>query len=279
MGIDKVEQAKQNATSTKKTAPKRQTRSRAKISKVDRDVLVAEAQGIVKLWASADRTMGNADAKAVHCLVAAQEAGFFGRGKTAAANLNNWHKIATKQNKTAVADSVLHDLFCIEKPTAADRQRLQRVQYIVPAILKAGGTGKFQLSNSGAVMLEVDTPYFKACEPKTEATGRVALSIAKLDKGARQYLKAEMPAAKRTKKQKTKNALDSVAMVDVFKRTGDLVRKTPQEKLTVHQRAALQVLLVDLLGMFCANKEGELNTDTVNEIYSTDGTVPQEQAA
>ena len=162
-------------------------------TEIEHDAIVGEALSVVRLWESAEKTAQNADAMAVHVVIRAHEFGFFGDS----ANVANWHTVATKEVRTALLDTILTDLFSIEKPKASERQRLQRIRLVVPALIKSGGTNVFSLSKTNVLMLTTDCEYFKNCGIKAEVEGRMGLSIIQLDRGARKYLKGELPVDKR----------------------------------------------------------------------------------
>jgi len=247
---------------TSKQAKERKAAEEAAL--IEHDACVAEALDVVKSWDRVDTATANADAKAVHVMVRAHSIAFFGDD----ANAASWHKIATPEQRKAFADTVLEKLFQVEKPTAADRQRLQRIKIVVPALIRAGGLDVFGMSNTGQVMLETETEYFKACEKSVEATGRMSLSIAKLERGARSYLKEELPKTKRAPKT-TREKLAGITNADIAKVLENRVAKLTVDKLTKPEEKVFQHLLVQLVGMFATDDKGEqVDTDKIQELYT-----------
>jgi len=240
-------------------------------SLIEHDVILAEASKVVAAWNKADKTLANADAAAVHVMLRASAFGFFTTIKP-----STWHTIATQAKRNEFADIVLNELFGIEKPASADRQRLQRIKLVVPAIIKAGGLEVIQLSPSGSIMLETSTEYFKASVKAVEATGKMAVSIAKLNQGAKQYLKDEIISTARTpltKAQKRAAAkvdadrLPTMKLAALAKSLEERVVKQSRDKLTSSENKILQQLLVQLLGLFAVDKTG-LDVGKVSTIYS-----------
>lgn len=240
-------------------------------SLIEHDVILAEASKVVAAWNKADKTLANADAAAVHVMLRASEFGFFTTIKPA-----TWHTIATQSGRNEFADVVLIDLFGIDKPASADRQRLQRIKLVVPALIKSGGLNVIEMSPSGSVMLDTATEYFKACVKQVEATGKMAVSISKLNTGAKAYLKSEIVSTARapqTKAQKRaaakadKDRLPTMKLAALAKSLEERVTKQSRDKLTSSENKILQQLLVQLLGLFAVDKTG-LDVEKVSTIYS-----------
>lgn len=240
-------------------------------SLVEHDVILAEASKVVAAWNKADKTLANADAAAVHVMLRASEFGFFSTVKP-----STWHTIATQPLRNEFADVVLIDLFGIEKPTSADRQRLQRIKLVVPAIIKSGGLAAIEMSASGSVMLDTTTEYFKACVKAVEATGKMAVSIAKLNKGAAVYLKGEIvstgrapqtQAQKRAAAKADKDRLPTMRLVTLAKTMTDKIAGKDASVLSHAENKQLQKLLVQLLGVFAVDNAG-LDVEKVTTIYS-----------
>ena len=232
-------------------------------TEIEHDAIVGEALSVVRLWESAEKTAQNADSMAVHVIVRAHEFGFFGDS----ANVANWHLVATKEVRTALLDTILTDLFSMEKPKASDRQRLQRIRLIVPALIKSGGSNTFSLSKTNVLMVATECEYFKNCGIKAEVEGRMGLSIIQLDRGARKYLKGELPVDKRAAK-KVKDRFKGIPSSALAKEIEHRLAKTAADKWTTPERNSYKHLLVQLLGAFATSDDGKvLDTGAVEEIY------------
>ncbi len=240
-------------------------------SLVEHDVILAEASKVVAAWNKADKTLANADAAAVHVILRASEFGFFATIKPSA-----WHTVATQAKRNEFADVVLIELFDIDKPSSADRQRLQRIKLVVPAIIKAGGLDAIEMSASGSIMLDTSTEYFKACMKQVEATGKMSISISKLNTGAKVYLKGEIvstarapqtAAQKRAATKADKDRLPTMKLAALAHSLEVRVRKQSRAKLSSSENKVLQQLLVQLLGLFAVDKTG-LDVEKVSTIYS-----------
>ncbi len=240
-------------------------------SLIEHDLIVEAAHKCVVLWNKADKTLANADAAATYVLIRAAEFGFFPDVKP-----RNWAAIATQAKRNEFADTVLIDLFGIDKPSSADRQRLQRIKLVVPAILKAGGLKVVEMTANGALMLEIATDYFKLCDKTTEGTGKNVLSISRLNKGAKEYLKGEIASTARkplTRAEKRKAAkadadrLPTMKLVVLAKTMTDKIAGKDASVLSHSENKQLQKLLVQLLGVFAVDNAG-LDVEKVSTIYS-----------
>jgi len=238
-------------------------------TKIAREVLLASAAKVTTLWNTADAAQGSADAAAILVMVEARDLGFFSDIK-----VENWHKIGTAKQRTAFATTVLSELFGIEKPTNAERQRLVRIKMVVPALCKAGTREDIALSESGRkIMVPTEWALFKKCLKKVEATGKYGLSVSELAKGGRQYLDikpvSRVPLTTAQKKKAAKadaDHLPTMKLAALSVTLADRVRKQAKDKLTGPENKALQALMVQLLGMFATDKAG-LNTQAVETIY------------
>ena len=249
---------KQNQQAAKAT-PKLSTSN----SEIEHDAICAQATRVVKMWESGEATIRNADAMAVFVIIRAHAFGFFGDD----INCANWHKVETKDNRTALLDTMLTDLFGMEKPTAADRQRLQRIRLVVPALIKAGGLDIVSLSQSNVLMVSTECGLFKACNVKAEVEGKMGLSIAQLDKGARKYLQAELPKDKRSAK-KTADKFKGMTNSVIIKELENRLAKTTVDKLSKTDQQNAKHLLVQLLGLFGATDDGsQLDQDKISDLY------------
>ena len=236
--------------------------------------LVEEAaHQCVIAWFDADEKQGSADATAVHVIVRAVALDMFPSDCDPARS----HRIGTNKVRSQYANDVLTSLFGIEKPSAADRARLNRIKLVVPAILKAGGLSIIDLSETGNLLLDTSCEYFKICMKSIEASvgTKLKVSIASLDRGARKYLKEEIAVTKREpltakekKAQKDADAikLPSMKLVQLAKSLEERIPET-KDKLTASETKQLQLVLVQLLGLFAVDQTG-LDTDKVTKIYS-----------
>lgn len=236
-------------------------------AEIDHDAFVAKGRTVSQLWNKADKAQGSADAHAAILLVQAHRFGFFTE-----VNPATWHKIGTAKVRTAFANTVLTELFAIEAPTAAERQRLQRIKIVVPAIIKAGGVDCVELSKGGQIMLDTNTQYFKSCMAAVEATGKFGLSIAKLAKGANKYLDKEIVRSTRAASTTTGDAATTTTkakLAELAQAVEGKVASLPDGAASLDEATnkALQALLVQLLGVFAADKDTGLDVDKVAEIY------------
>ncbi len=225
-------------------------------SDITRDVLLATAAKTVILWNDAELAQGTADASAILVLVEASEMKFFGTKINPAVS----HKIKTAAKRNEYTDTILQDLFCIEKPDNADRQRLQRIKFAIPAILKAGGMTKIAKSETGRVLLDTSTKYYKCCVDKNvEGTGMLFVSIAKLNSGGRKFLKAELPKTTKTKagQGSVKPAkIQSMKLAALAKTFEGKIKTVKTSTMTGPETKVLQDILIRLLNVFGPDQNG-----------------------
>ena len=248
-------------TKAKQVTPKLSTSN----SEVEHDAICMQAQKVVQMWQSGEETIRNADAMAVYVIVRAHEFGFFSD-----IDVSKWHTIVQKSVKTSLMDTIIHDLFGIEKPTAVDRQRLSRIQRVVPAVIRSGGMNVISLSKNNALMLSSDSVLFQACGVKSEVDGNMAMSVAKLDKGARKLLAKELPKSNADtgeRKDAFKGVKFSALAKEVEKRIAGKTADTMSKTDVINAKH----LLVHLLGVFGATSDGgQLDTDKLQELYQKD---------
>jgi len=230
------------------------------------DVLCARGSKIKALWDKADKAQGSADAHAALLLVEAHEFGFFDQ-----VNVRDWTKIATARERNSFSDIVLIYLFGIEKPEPADRQRLQRIRFVVPAIIDAGGSKAAKMSKSGAIMLDADSKYFKACPTGgQEVQGFASLSIAKLSRGGKKLLAKELPKQQRAPQTATgQDRTPAVKLVELAQITEGKVSALSDGAASLDNSTskALQSLLVALMGVFAEDTAGGIDTTQLVKMY------------
>lgn len=229
------------------------------------DAIRQEAAEVKRLWDRAETVISQGDAKAIHVIVRAESVGLF----DPSISPRNWHRLESRQEKTEMLDRLLSDLFQIEKPTSADRQRLHRIRLVVPALIKAGGLDVFNLSDKGNIQLSTKTEYFAFCA-KVEGEGYFAQSVAALDRGAKKYLAEEMPKrGAATGQGATANKmLGKASVFEVANTLENTLSKTPADKLTRGEKTALEHLLVQLLAIFATSEDGEhIDANKIEEIY------------
>jgi hypothetical protein len=228
--------------------------------------ILQDAGEVKRLWERADQMSAQGDAKAIQVIVRAHTFGFF-----TDINVSAWHKIEERETKTIILDTLLTKLFQIAEPMAADRQRLTRIRFVVPALIKAGGLDVFSLSDRGNILLSTKTEYYKFCG-KQEAEGMVAQSVANLDRGARKYLQPEMPKPKKAAVQPQNEAarkpLNKANVVEIGKTLEQRIAAVEPENLTANERSTLQNLLTQLIGIFAVSEDGEtVDTDRLTALY------------
>lgn len=227
--------------------------------------LLSEATEVRRLWERSEQMTAQGDAKAIHVIVRANAYGFF-----TDINVSVWHKETDRERKTVILDTLLTKLFQIENPSAADRQRLQRIRLVVPALIKAGGLDVFSLSDRGNILLSTKTEYYKHCG-KQEAEGMVAQSVANLDRGARKYLAQEMPKAPsqpQPQNPAARKPLNKASVVEIGKTLEQRVASIEPEHLTATERDTLKQLLTQLIGIFAITPDGKhVDSERLEELY------------
>ena len=233
------------------------------------------AHQCVVAWVDADQRQGSADAQAVHVIVRAVAMDMFPSDCDPARS----HKIGTNKVRGQYANDVLTSLFGIEKPSAADRARLNRIKLVVPAVLKAGGLSVIDLSDTGNLLLDTSCDYFKKCMKSVEASvgTKLNVSIAALDRGARSYLGDEIAKLKRepltTKEKKALKEADAAklpSMKDVALATSLLQRIEGKTKETISgpENKIYTKLFIQFLGIFAVDENVGLDTDKVTKLYN-----------
>ncbi len=251
----------------KKTGRRPSKRERNETANIEADAIKGRALEWAKSCGNLHDRSISLDAQFVMLAVQAHEAGIM--------KLDRWHTLATPDAKKRFYADMLAKLFPgMAKFESAQRQRIERAKIAVPAILKAGGSKAVELSNSGKLLLDTTTELWKKAGTKTDSKGKLEISVSKLNStGAKSYLGIRKSGgtgnAGQGKTVSAEEAFAKVPLPQIAKMFEDRVAKFDPAEAKAAEKAALEKVLVQLVGIF-AIREDHVDVDAINSLYSKD---------
>lgn len=252
----------------KKTGRRPTRKERNETANIEHDAVKGRALDWAKACGEIQDRSVSLDAQFVMLAVQAHEAGIF--------KFDRWHTLSTPEAKKKFYGDLLDKMFPgMKKFEPAQRQRIERAKVAVPALIKAGGTKVVELSNSGRLLLDTTTELWKKAGTKTESKGRLEISVSKLNStGAKSYLgiRKSGGTGKAGQGKTTVTAEEAFAKIplpQIAKMFEDRVAKFDPNEAKAAEKAALEKVLVQLVGIF-AIREDHVDVDAINSLYSKD---------